>query len=197
MELSEFAKMLDGKEYGYSMFTEGEIQVAKDNGFVIVYGVSDDLVELEGAITDERGCFNGGKIHVKAVTDGGIMFGNCEISNVFSFEAKWCEDKDESGNIIPWTYDVSIEHATFMIYEDGKPYCRGFVFKVVDAEPKVKMVKYEEDYVPEELCTIDRLGGIDDVLPCNESCRQEDCVTCVVTRVFNDYARVTKQEGDR
>ncbi len=63
--------------------------------------------------------------------------------------------------------------------------------------PKVKMVKYEGDYVPEELCTIDRLGGIDDVLPCSESCRQEDCATCVVTRVFNDYARVTKQEGDR
>ena len=134
MKLCEFAKMLDGKEYGYPLFTESEIQIAKDNGFVIVSGASDDLVELEGAITDERGCFNGGKIHVKAVTDGGIMFGNCEISNVFSFGAKWCEDKDESGNVIPWTYDVPIEHATFMIYEDGKPYCRGFVFKVVDAE---------------------------------------------------------------
>ena len=44
---------------------------------------------------------------------------------------KWCKDKDENGNVIPWTYDVSIEHEDFMIYEDGAPYCRGFVFKVV------------------------------------------------------------------
>lgn len=133
MKLSEFAKMLDGKEYGYPQFTESEIKIAKDNGFVIVSGASDDLVELEGAITDEGDCFDGGMLHVKAIADGGIVR-NCERSNVFSFEAKWCEDKDESGNIIPWTYDVPIEHATFMIYEDGKPYCRGFVFKVVDAE---------------------------------------------------------------
>ena len=37
---------------------------------------------------------------------------------------------DKNGNIISWTYDVPIEHETFMIYEDGEPYCRGFVFRV-------------------------------------------------------------------
>lgn len=33
--------------------------------------------------------------------------------------------------VIPWTYDVSIKHENFMIYEEGEPYCRGFVFEVV------------------------------------------------------------------
>lgn len=54
MELKEFAAMLNGREYSYLQFTKEELQIAKDNGFVIVNGASDDLVELEGAITDEE-----------------------------------------------------------------------------------------------------------------------------------------------
>lgn len=137
MELKEFAKMLNGKEYEYPQFTKEELQIAKDNGFVIVRGASDDLVELEGAITDEGDCFDGGRLYVKAIPGGGFVH-NCERSNVFSFEARWCMDKDENGNIISWTYDTSIAHENFMIYEDGEPYCRGFVFKVVDKEEKNK-----------------------------------------------------------
>ena len=131
MELKEFAAILNGKEYGYQQFTSEELQIARNNGFVIVTGASDDLVEFEGAITDEGDCWEGGKISVKAIPGGGIVH-NCERTNVFSFEVKWCKDKDENGYIIPWTYDVPIEHANFMIYEDGKPYCRGFIFKVSD-----------------------------------------------------------------
>lgn len=136
MTLKEFAKMLDGREYGYPQFSDEELMIAKEEGFVIVSGASDDLVELDGAITDEGDCFDGGKIFVKAISDGGIVVGNCERSNVFSFDAKWCEDEDEKGNIISWTYDVSIEHENFMIYEDGEPYCRGFVFQIVDCKNK-------------------------------------------------------------
>ena len=62
MELKEFATMLNGREYGYPQFTQEELRIAKDNGFVIVSGASDDLVELEGAITDEGGCWEGGRI---------------------------------------------------------------------------------------------------------------------------------------
>lgn len=129
MELKEFIKMIDGRQYGYNMFTKEELQLAKDNRIVIVTGASDDLVELEGAIRDEGACWEGGKICVKAIPDGGIVH-NCERSDVFSFIAKWCKDKDEKGSIISWTYDVPIEHETFMVYEDDEPYCRGFVFRV-------------------------------------------------------------------
>ena len=131
MELKEFAAMLNGREYSYLQFTKEELQIAKDNGFVIVNGASDDLVELEGAITDEEDCWEGGTISVKAIPDGGIVH-NCERSNTFSFDVKWCKDKDENGNVIPWTYDVQIEHEDFMICVDGEPYCRGFIFKVVN-----------------------------------------------------------------
>lgn len=38
MELKEFAAMLNGREYGYPQFTQEELRIAKDNGFVIVSG---------------------------------------------------------------------------------------------------------------------------------------------------------------
>lgn len=129
MELKEFANMLNGKEYGCPQFTRKEVQIAKENGIVIVSGASDDLVELEGAITDEGDCWEGGIIHVKAIPNGGIAY-NCKRSDMFSFIAKWCKERDPDGKIIPWTYDVTIEHEDFMIFENGDPYCRGFVFRV-------------------------------------------------------------------
>lgn len=131
MNLIDFAAMLDGKEYGHPQFSDEELKIAKENNFVIVTGASDDLVEIEGAIYDEGDCYEGGKISVKAIPGGGIV-NNCERSNVCSFIAKWCEDKDEHGVTIPWTYDVPFEHETFMIYEDGEPYCRGFIFRTVE-----------------------------------------------------------------
>ena len=132
MNLRDFAQMLDGQEYGYPQFTKEKIAIAKENGFVIVTGASDDLVELEGAITDEGDCWEGGEICVHAVS-GGRIVDSCTDSDTFCFDVKWCKDEDVNGEVIPWTYHVPVEHAHFMVYEDGKPYCRGFVFKVADA----------------------------------------------------------------
>ena len=101
-------------------------------GAVSVTGASDDLVELEGAITDEGDCWEGGEICVHAVS-GGRIVDSCTGSNTFCFDVKWCQDEDVNGEVIPWTYHVPVEHAHFMVYENGKPYCRGFVFKVADA----------------------------------------------------------------
>lgn len=67
--------------------------------------------------------------------------------------------------------------------EDMKPSC------YVEFE----MVEYEGDYVPKELCTINRLGEIDDCLPCNMSCEQDNCDNCIITKIFYDYARITDQ----
>lgn len=131
MELKKFAEMLEGKPYEYPQFSREEIQIAKDNNFVIVYGASDDLVEFDGAICDEGDCWEGGKILVEAIPGGGVVHKPVKTPTfVFNLEIKWCKDKDENGNIIPWTYDVPIEHENFMIYEDEKPYCQGFIFKI-------------------------------------------------------------------
>lgn len=127
MELKEFAKMIDGRQYSFPQFTKEELQIAKDNGIVIVYGASDDLIEFEGAIYDEAGCFNGGEVYI--CETGCVEYGNADTKCI---EAVWCnkDETDENGNVITWTYKTDIPHEKFMIYEDDEPYCRGFVFKV-------------------------------------------------------------------
>ncbi|OYO76090.1 hypothetical protein C8E03_108134 [Lachnotalea glycerini] len=130
MDIKNFAKMIDGKEYGYPMFSKKELQIAKDNGFVIVSGASDDLMEFEGTIQDEQGCYDGGMIYF----DRQGAFGSDGYATN-RIEALWCDDKeskDDSGNIITWTYKTDIPHETFMVYEDGEPYCRGIVFSIAD-----------------------------------------------------------------
>jgi len=130
VDIKEFTKSISGKERGYPQFTKGEIQTARENGFVVVYGYSDDLMEFRGAIDDEGDCYNGGK----------VFFNHDEVYNGYNKEkypywikAIWCGgEPDGDGQEIAWTYETDIPHETFMIYKDGETYCRGIVFKVED-----------------------------------------------------------------
>lgn len=131
MTLKEFAQMLDGKEYEYPQFTSEEVQIAKSNGFVIVCGASDDLMEFEGTIKDEGGCFEGGEIYFDKA---GIVFSeNGEwLKNCSRITALWCKGKDENGILATWTYQTDIPHETFKIWEDEELYCIGIVFSITD-----------------------------------------------------------------
>lgn len=132
MDIKEFAKSISGKEYGYPQFTKEEIETAKENGFVVVYGASDDLMEFEGAIRDEGGCFEGGEVFFNRK---GILYeiGGSREWKANIVKALWCGgEKDKNGKEITWTYETDIPHETFMIYEDGEPYCRGIVFNIED-----------------------------------------------------------------
>lgn len=129
MNIKEFAKSINGKEYGYPQFTREETEIAKENGFVIVYGVSDYIIKFEGAIYDEggiQGCggfwFNKKFICQKSGEDG--IFENWIMP-------LWCKEYSDRKSI-PWTYETNIPHETFMIYAGGEPYCRGIVFSVDD-----------------------------------------------------------------
>ncbi len=121
--------MLNGREYGFHQFTKEEIRMAEENGLVIVYGASDDLMEFEGAIQDEGYCYDGGKVYFDK--NGVSMDGSKKVNVI---EARWCDEKrvDENGNTIIWTYVTDIPHETFMIYEDGDPYCEAIVFRLDD-----------------------------------------------------------------
>lgn len=61
MDKKELARLIDGREYGYEPFHDVR-QTAKEAGLVIVSGASDDLMEFDGGIYDEGGCFDGGKV---------------------------------------------------------------------------------------------------------------------------------------
>lgn len=128
MDKKELARLINGREYGYEPFRDVR-QIAKEAGLVIVTGASDDLMEFEGAIYDEGGCFDGGKVFFdrNGVSEDGSERANC-------IKALWCDNiaLDENGNVITWTYKTDIPHETFMIYEDEEPYCRGIVFDLAD-----------------------------------------------------------------
>ena len=132
MDKKELAKLINGREYGYEPFRDVR-KVAKEAGLVIVSGASDDLMEFDGAIYDEGGCFDGGKVYFD---HDGVSQDDSKRANYI--EAFWCDKTafDENGNIIAWTYKTDIPHETFMIYEDGAPYCRGIVFDLADVKKR-------------------------------------------------------------
>lgn len=133
MQANELAARLDGAEYPLRPSRE-LLAEAKAAGLVIVYGASDDLMEFDGAIYDEFGCCSGGTAFVDAqgLLDRGRIDDDDEAIADFvarrrkarTIEAKW----DCDG--FSWSYQTDIPHATFIVMEDGEPYCRGIVFAV-------------------------------------------------------------------
>jgi hypothetical protein len=142
MEAKELATMCDGLDI--RDFPTDEItKAASDNGLVIVYGASDDLMEFCGAIEDEFGCYDGGTVKIdkqgllpsfqEMVEDEDEerleeyflrKKGSKEITS------KWCD-----GSEYAWSYDTIITHETFVLADDNndtKTYCQGIVFSIND-----------------------------------------------------------------
>ena len=131
MDIKDFAEMLNGTKYGYQQFSKEIIQIAKDNGFVIVCGASDDLVEFYGAYEDEAGgVFDGGVVTFdsEGTSDDGKMHRNL-------IAAYWCgmiaghEQREYNAT---WEYETDIPHEKFIIKEDDENYCEGIVFRIED-----------------------------------------------------------------
>lgn len=121
----EFVKTLVNVEYGEE-FTKEQIKQAKENGLVIVYGASDDLIEFEGVISEEFGAGDNDSFSIKSK--------NLKVKN-----------KDKGKNIIrsfwdnkqlgtSWNYVTDIPHSTFKVFEDGDLYCIGIVFSIYDLD---------------------------------------------------------------
>lgn len=129
MTAEKLVEMLDGRQYGTEI-TDDEINLAKNNDLVVVFGASDDLMEFRGAIDDEIDCFDGGKAYVNGynvypdnLTDKGEPIGE-----YFAINAVWCPYNMECD----WAYFTSIPHTDFKIYEDDELYCVGIVFDIKD-----------------------------------------------------------------
>jgi len=143
MTTQELATKLDGSEYPLRI-TPHVRGIAVASGLLIVYGASDDLVEFDGAWSDEGGVYNGGTV---SIDREGIVpdFGSVEheVSEVEKWmrrnkaaakvEALWCEEEGFS-----WTYKTDLPHVDFLVMEDGEPYCRGMVIALADLPEAVK-----------------------------------------------------------
>ena len=123
----QMAERLNGREYRNEL-TGLDTDQAKENNLVIVYGASDDLMEFEGAISEEFG--------TEAYFDKeGNQLERCDDDCMHSQRAFEKANKIEADYTNEgWRYKTEIPHATFDIMEDGELYCRGIVFSLNDAK---------------------------------------------------------------
>lgn len=144
MTKEELAGLLDGKSYREEISSE-LLTAAKVHGLVIVYGHSDDLMEFEGAIEDEFGCYDGGECRIDSEgvlpdrdqaeddadgDDDRMEDWHRRRKAAKKIEAIWCATGQPA-----WTYKTKIPHATFNVMEDGEVQCRGLVFNIADIDP--------------------------------------------------------------
>ncbi len=166
MTLKEFAKMLNGREYGNEI-TKAEEQLAKKLGFAVVFGSSDDLMELRGAIDDEFDCFTGGVFKHNSLPA--------------PIEAVWCPPESECS----WVYNTTLSHECFYVYEDEQLYCIGIVCDV-NTKPKPmtnadRIRAMSEEELAEAIVSNTNVGacvdfGIPNNKPCCGNCRKCDVV---------------------
>ena len=145
------AAKLDGREY-LNELTDDIRSAAEGAGLVIVYGYSDDCIEFAGAIDDERDCFKGRCFYLdpeeKKVYGVSDINGMDKSMSCAPIIARWYGNyiEDDSGftQKLPWSYETIVPHETFVIKEDGEPFCRGIVFSLDDAKDMIKK-REEED----------------------------------------------------
>lgn len=119
------ANRLNNNKYGDELHGISE-KYLEEKGIVVVFGYSDDNIEFRGVIDDELGCFDGGLFHV---TKHGVISDD-NYSGPNYIDARWFEEVTDDLGRISWTYETDIKHETFMLYDEGEPWCRGLVFSI-------------------------------------------------------------------
>lgn len=141
----QMAALLNGRKYGDEM-TRAEHEVAKRSGLVVVFGYSDDCIEVRGAWgEDEFGAYNGGmwKVGPNGVRkdwdeidhddeEESETYFSLKSTAFATLKAIWSPKELNCS----WVYELNAPHVTFDIMEDGELYCRGIVFAVVDLPTK-------------------------------------------------------------
>lgn len=142
MTKEELAASLDGREYGDEM-TRAEEKAAKDNNLVVLFGASDDLVELRGAIYDEVGAYDGVTLYIDktgrllpSISDEDeevlerynvLDAARIAILGAIHVDAVWGE------GVYSWAFITVAPHASFDIMEDEEKYCRGIIIDLKEA----------------------------------------------------------------
>jgi hypothetical protein len=140
MNKEQFAELLNGRQYRNEI-TKEEEKLAKENGLLVCFGASDDLLEFRGIVYDEVGAYDGGSALLVKKKGGKIdVMSEEDFKEVqeimddkeLDFElpkveviAEWCPDDLECS----WRIKSDLPHATFDIMEDGELYCRGIIIE--------------------------------------------------------------------
>ena len=119
-----------------------EEQIAKENGLIVIFGASDDLVEFRGAIYDELDAYEG--THFIIATPGteipvdedeetyrkakkleAIPIEEESLTKKNRYEAVWSPDELDCS----WLIKTDLPHSIFDIMEDDELYCRGIIIE--------------------------------------------------------------------
>jgi hypothetical protein len=139
MNREELAAILNGREYRDEI-TRAEHKAAREAGLLVVFGASDDLVEIRGAMEEEEGAYHGATISIsEALTvikpreDAGelIAEGWTPPKRFLTVKAEWCP----SGFAGSWRISADKPFSKFDIMEDGELYCEGIVIDVSSGKP--------------------------------------------------------------
>ncbi len=148
MTKEQLAELLNGNEYRDEMTKEQE-QAAEENNLLVLFGASDDLLEMRGAIYDEAGAYDGGEY---ALALDGELYADGEEENTYHkaigneilplsdeydnddnprlIRAEWCPDDQLE---LSWRISSNMPYAPFTIKRDGEPYCEGIVIDIDDS----------------------------------------------------------------
>jgi hypothetical protein len=135
MNIKDWVQKLNGKEYGWEL-SKQELEQVKQDGIIIAYGDSDDLLEFRGCIYDEISAYNGTiakltkdlTVFNEDENKENFAYNKSEIDKMKTIKAIW-EPKDDQGNIFAsWKIETDIPHETFNIMEDEELFGIGIIF---------------------------------------------------------------------
>ena len=141
MTKEQLATQLNGREYGDEI-TDEECAAAKAAGLVVIFGYSDDYVELRGAIKEEIGMWDGGKLYLHR---GGVLDDpdavDCDrCLKRLKEEQKKCAEVVCGWSVNDYSWFISppaaVNAAVFDILEGKEKFCRGIVVEL-DALPSL------------------------------------------------------------
>ena len=136
----QMAALLEGRQYGEEITKEEEAQ-AKASGLVVIFGYSDDNIELRGAIHDEVGAWEGCDIYLYRDKDAGVLIlddpdnEDCEkcAARLKILQPQCAEIKCQWGKgDYAWPMECAIPFASFEIVEGTEKFCRGIVINTKD-----------------------------------------------------------------
>lgn len=132
----ELAAKLNGRERGDEITFEDQCLALKSNLFVL-FGASDDLLEVRGAQYDEFGAYGGNDFSIKKKgileipeEDSEVLdrYGVLDTVLADSGHVKICWGKGK----YTWSFETKIPHAKFDIFSGDELFCQGIVISQED-----------------------------------------------------------------
>ena len=146
--MAQLRAELHGCQYGREVIAEQE-DFAKANGLVVVFGYSDDGVQLRGAISDDVGAYDGTTLRITPLGllpdwETFIETGPSEAEFQEYFAKKAAGVATIQAIFSPadkpdytWAFESAIPHLMFLVREGEEPFGEGLIFALADVRKAV------------------------------------------------------------